>query len=209
MRPCELCQSDVRLRPGGVLDDGDGGDVYGSGDFYGTFSCTLYSSPSTYTINLIPYLTDGGNFNLYEGFIVNPLSDGYEVIINGDPNALPDDGTGLLNQNLWQAVLFFNNDINGGTASDELTMYFAGSFPSVATVLGFDQTAYPGNADSAFFIQATGNDTVYAPSANSYKVIVATPEPSSFLLFATGLTVMGAFAQRKRLAERLAAHSAC
>jgi hypothetical protein len=194
---------------GAVVDDGNGGSLYGSGDYYGTFSCTLYSSPSSYTIDLKPYLTDGGTVNLYGGFIVTPVTPGYEVIINGDPNALPDDGTGLLNQNLWQAVLYFNPDINFGSGSDELTMYFAGAFPSVATVINFDQTEYAGGfPDSAFFVEATGNDTVYSPALDSYEVIVATPEPSSLLLFGTGLAMLCAFARRKRFVERLAANRA-
>jgi hypothetical protein len=202
---------------GPIVDDGDGGSVYGTGDFYGTFTCNLYPSASSYTIDLTPYLTDGGSHNLYDGFIVNPLTPGYEVIINGDPSALADNsvdgvptgGSGLFDQSLWAAVLYWTGDTNYGTGSDEVTVFYAGvsDFPSATTVDGFDYDAFGGSEDSKFFVES-GDPAVYDPGAGDdvYNVY-PTPEPSSLFLLGTGLFGLAVVVLRKAKASGLVLHS--
>jgi hypothetical protein len=185
---------------GAILDDGNGGTLYGSGDYYGTFTCNFYPSASSYTIDLTPYLTDGGTVNLYEGFVITPVTPGYAVVINGDPTVLEDNstdgvptgGTGLWDQSLWAAVLYFPGDINAGSGSDEVTVYYAGvpDFPSAAAVDSSLYNEYCGNVnsvcfpDSAFFAQS-GDPGVYG--AGDVYDVYPTPEPSSLFLLGTGL----------------------
>ncbi len=166
------------------------------GDTYTPFSCTLYNDAPTYTIDLTPLMTYGGA-SLYD----NLVGPGYVVEINGDPTMLNDDSTGLLNESLWAAVLYWPADQDAGTASDALTVYFPGDFPSVSTVLDFDQNIYGPTDDSEFFIETTGDDTVYAPGSNSYETI--TPEPASprFLLGVCLAIMAGVILNRRRRAQ--------
>jgi hypothetical protein len=57
---------------GAILDDSYGGSLYGTGDFYGTFTCSLYPSASNYTIDLTPYLTDNGTVTCTKGLLCLP-----------------------------------------------------------------------------------------------------------------------------------------
>jgi hypothetical protein len=86
---------------------------------------------------LTPVLTSGG-----AQLSDNLVGAGYEVVINGDPNTLADDNTGLFNQALWSTVLYWRGDQDAGTASDSLTVYWPGTFPTVSTVQNFDQSIY-------------------------------------------------------------------
>lgn len=180
------------------------------GTLYTQFDCSLYNDVSSYTIDLTPLMEQGGA-NLYD----NLVGAGYFVVINGDPNALPDDNTGLLNQNLWEAVLYWPGDQDAGTASDSLTMYWPGAvaFPTASTVLNYDDNVYENLLnygplpDSDFFIQSTGRETVYAPGSNEYDVIL-TPEPSAVLLLASCLAMLGGvvvLSLRRRAGARRAA----
>jgi hypothetical protein len=149
----------------------------------------------------------------------NLVGAGYFVVINGDPNTLPNDGTGLYNESLWQTVLFFSGDFGGGLTSDNLTVYWPSAFPGgfPATVQTYNDnilTAYGLTGDdSAFFIQFTPPETVYQPGApctdfspcsNEYD-IYTTPEPGTILLLASGLAMLGGVVLKRRRTARPAA----
>src|ERR1039458_836386 len=144
------------------------------GILYTQFVCSLYYDASSNTIDLTSVMTQGGA-NLLD----NTVGAGYLVVINGDPTTLADNSTGLLNQNLWAAVLFWPGDQWAGSASDSLTMYWPGTFPTTTDVLNLDDSLYPGNPDSAFFVQSTPPETVYAPDGvgGDHEYHVFTPEP--------------------------------
>jgi hypothetical protein len=155
------------------------------------FACSLYNDVSSYTIDLTNVMTqDGADFNS------NLLGPGYVVVINGDPGTLPDDSTGLLNQNLWEAVLYWPGDQDVGTASDSLTMYWPGAFPAFSTIQTLDDSLY-GGPDSSFFIQSTGAVTEYAPDDGHLYDVILTPEPGAILMLgAVLLTLAGGIRRR-------------
>jgi hypothetical protein len=175
------------------------------GTVYTPFDCSLYNDVSSYTIDLTSVMTQGGA-NLYD----NLVGAGYFVVINGDPNTLPDDTTGLLNQNLWTSVLFWVGNQDFGTASDKLTVYWPGTFPSPSAILSFDNNLYGSPGDSAFFVQSTGAVTVYAPNAgspNSHEYDIITPEPGAMLLLGFDLAILmlgGVVLSMRRRARRAA-----
>jgi hypothetical protein len=157
---------------------------------YTGFTCNLYPSTSSYTIDLTPNLTDGGTIDDYP----NLLGPGYAVVINGDPNALSDNSSGLWNQSLWTAVLYWPADADANQASDELTVYYAGNpgFPSATAVQTYDEDLYGAGigTDPEFFTQS-GNPAVYAAGPNVYNVYPV-PESSSMLFLGICLLVLGA-----------------
>jgi hypothetical protein len=131
---------------------------------------------------------------------------GYFVVINGNPSTMPDNSGagGLLNQSLWQTVLYFQGDQCGGACSDSLTVDWLGAFPSASTILTFDDNLYPGNPDSAFFIAATPPETVFAADAN-HNYDVYTPEPGTIVLLGSSLALLsGIVLKRRRTADRAA-----
>jgi len=174
-----------------------------AGTLYTQFTCTLYNDASTYTINLTPFMTQGGA-NLFD----NLVGAGYVVIMNGNPLTVSNNDTtdaALYNESLWVAVLYWPGDQDAGTASDALTVYWQGAFPLATVVQNFDETLYGSGTDSEFFVQSTGSETVYAPDANEYDIVV-TPLPAALPLFATGAGMIGLLARRrKKKAAALAA----
>jgi hypothetical protein len=170
-----------------------------AGTLYTQFGCSLYNDVSSYTIPLTPLMEqDGANLS------DNLVGPGYIVVINGDPNTLADDSTGLLDQNLWVSVLFWPGDQDVGTASDSLTVYWPGAFPSTSDVLTFDDNLYGTGIDSEFFVQSTGAETVYAAYPNEYDII-STPEPSAILLLGSCLAMLGGVVLKRRGGARRAA----
>jgi PEP-CTERM motif len=180
---------------------------------YTDFVCSLYPSASSYTIDLTQNLTYD-NADYY----TNILGPGYIVVINGNPNTLSDDSSGLWNQSLWAAVLFWPGDQDAGTASDSLIVYYAGNsgFPTVGDVRTLDDYVsayyYGGIPDSEFgppysdFFVQSGDPAVYAPGNDVYNVY-PTPEPSSLFLLGTGLLGLAIVVFRKAKSSGLVLHS--
>ena len=167
------------------------------GTLHTAFTCTLYNDASSYSIPLTALMTEGGA-NLSD----NVAGAGYVVVINGDPNTLADDNTGLFDENLWVSVLFWPGDQDAGTASDSLTVYWPGTFPAASDVQSFDENLYGTGVDPEFFVQYTGAETVYAPGSYEYDVFVSTPEPAAMTLLASCLALLGGLALRRRLGAR-------
>jgi hypothetical protein len=171
----------------------------GNGDVYTRFTCSLYNDASSYTISLTPFMSQNGTDPSN-----NWVGAGYLVVINGDPGSLPDNSNpgGLLNQSLWQTVLFFTGDQDVNTFSDSLTVDWAGAFPSASTILSYDQNLYGPVDDSAFFIPSTGTETVYATTAadgntNQYYDIYI-PEPGTLVLLGTSLALLSGMVLKRR-----------
>jgi PEP-CTERM motif-containing protein len=181
------------------------------GTVYTQVVCSLYQGVGPSTIDLTPNLTyDGASLD------VNNVTAGYLVVINGDPNTLSDDSSGLWNQSLWAAVLYFPSDPAqyDGYGSDSLTTYWANDplFPSAATVESFDQSLYGTGFDSYFFVQYSYPETVIANGtpgvgASTEYDLYPTPEPGSLLLFGTGLLGLAFLAFRKAKSSGLVLHS--
>ena len=156
-------------------------------------TCNLFYNGTTNSFNLFPLMTQNGASLANNDFVEN-----YTVIINGNPATLADNATGLFNQSLWEAVLFFpGGDPNGPLFSDTLDVFWPGAFPSASTVQSFNASVFgalPGFSDAAFFVQATGNETVIGAGTNVVFDVVtgpsAVPEPASYVLMGTGILAL-------------------
>jgi hypothetical protein len=175
-----------------------------NGTLQTSFTCNIYNTGTTTTISLTPYLTQGGA-NLLD----NAVGAGYLVVINGDPLTVSSNNTNvaaLYNESLWDTVLFFPGDLNGGTQSDILTVLWPGSFPSATTVQSVDEGLYAkfGILDTRYFAQATSPvTTIGAGNPEVYNVFLSTPsavpEPNSLILLISGMLGLGLVAGGKRL----------
>ncbi len=207
----------------GCANTGTVTDPNYDGFYDGVFTCSFYPSATSYTISLYNGLTANGTVNLVDlgpptgTVIVSPVTPGYAVVINGNPALLADNssggvptgGSGLWDQSLWAAVLYFPGDTNEGTGSDEVTVYYAGvpDFPSAATVDAIDYAGEPSPGyfpDSVFFVQS-GDPAVYG--VGDVYDIYPTPEPSSLFLLGTGLLGLAVVVFRKAKWPGLVMHS--
>jgi hypothetical protein len=166
---------------------------------YVTISCNLAYNGTPNTFDLSGLLTQGG-----ANLDANELGAAYTVLINGNPSTLADNSTGLGNQSLWEAVLYNPSDPSNVGYSDTLDVYWPGDFPSFKAIQTLDETLGP---DAAFFVQATGTNTVIGAGSNDVFNITtqaqsvqpaATPEPASFTLLASGILSLGMFAAARR-----------
>ena len=191
--PANATTSSCANQPGSPTTDG-------LGDLINSFTCSLYyNDASSYSIDLTPLLTQGG-----ADLFTNLLQPGYIVVMNGDPNVVSVGDTvdaALYNQSLWDVVLFWPGDQNGGYGSGSVSVYGSTAYPAASVVQTFDENIFGPGSDSAFFVESTGFETVYAPGADVYDIFTAAtsvPEPSTLSLFGAGLLGFAGFALYRR-----------
>ena len=130
------------------------------------FTCTLYNDASTYTIDLTPFMTQGG-----ASLSDNVVGAGYVVVMNGDPLTVSNNDTNeaaLYNQSLWAAVLFWPGDQYAGAASNSLTVYWPGAFPSATDVKTLNQ-ALPVRPEFIFLCAVHRIDNRIRAGSTGYK----------------------------------------
>lgn len=183
--PINTCV-DVGVPVGGIVD----------------IQCTVYSNGSPDTFNLQPLMTQGGAL-----LSNNDYGAAYYPVINADPTTLADNSSGLWNQSLWQAVIYFaGGDPDGAFFSDSLQVFWPGAFPTMSTIQSLDLASYTffnggsatGYTDLSAFIEATGSTTV-VQGPNGAITLITTPEPSSIVLMLSGMLGLGLLVGRKSL----------
>jgi hypothetical protein len=170
----------------------------GSGGYFVQYSCTLYWEPSAYPLSL-ETIWDSSlpSADIPADIPENYIGPGY-IIFSSDPTDVA--GQTLTDPGDFQDILFFDNDVAAGTASDEVQLYWSGTgFPSPSTIESFfgggdfEVLAWNPSGTEVFSINTSPQPAV---TFTVQEGVAPVPEPSAFLMvFTAGL---GALIVRRR-----------
>ena len=170
------------------------GCVDGPNDtFFAQYACTLYHEAGAYPLSLEPYF-DVPSIDI----AANYLGPGYIIFTTDHSDVV---GQSLTDPGAFQDILFFDNDVALGTASDEVQLYWSGTgFPSTTTISTFFGggdflvlDANNGGAGVDVFTQSSSPSVVFTVDDN---LPASVPEPSTLVMvFSAGV---GALLLRRR-----------